>query len=118
ETGGIRVAGGFLSLGEGELTRVASAQGRKSLGIRPDFISIVPAPEADLVGTVAEVLDRGDDCIIAVEVEGQRLLIRGDDEVSPCVGETLNLALNRSFMRFFDDDIAIEFGSGDSESAA
>jgi glycerol transport system ATP-binding protein len=110
ETGGVRVAGGFVALGEAKHRKLASARGQKRLGIRPDFISIVPSPEADIVGTVAEVHDRGDDSIITVEADGQRVLVLGNDEVSPRLGDQVNLALDRRFIRFFDDDIAIELG--------
>ena len=118
DEGGVRVAGGFLPLDQDSLAKLASARGHKRLGIRPDFVRIVNAGEGDLKGTVTEIHNRGDDFIVTVTAGGQSLQLRSDEASALREGEPVGLALDRSFVRFFDDDTAIELGKTAAEVSA
>ncbi|KFF49753.1 ABC transporter ATP-binding protein [Gammaproteobacteria bacterium MFB021] len=100
-----------LALPEAWHARLAAQEGaRLQLGIRPEFVELVPADEATLTGRVDLIQDQGSFKIVdvALTADPTQLVKVRVDEYTSLAEETLGLHLPEAWMRFYANDLLLE----------
>ena len=89
--------------GGGKLTAGGLRQGACELGVRPERLRVVEAPEpAHLGGTVIVLEPLGADTLVTLDCAGHKVVVRLPGDCTQRLGETLRLALDPEAVVLFD----------------
>ena len=89
--------------GGGKLSASGLRQGVCELGVRPERLRVVDAPEpAHLSGTVIVLEPLGADTLVTLDCAGHKVVVRLPGDCTQRLGETLRLALDPDALVLFD----------------
>ena len=89
--------------GGGRLSASGLRQGVCELGVRPERLRVVDAPEpAHLSGTVIVLEPLGADTLVTLDCAGHKVVVRLPGDCTQRLGETLRLALDPDALVLFD----------------